>query len=746
MKKILSLFCAMAIALGASAAPQVGLTSKVAAQKIEVKQAPRLGKNAKALKPIQRAPKATAALESGTFYTVGGSFYAATSSGWTDATSDVPSITVTVNGNNVSIVGLAYWFEDGAIQGTMDGNTITFASGQKVGTDEYGDEFLIGSNDGSTLSDIVFEYDADAKTLTAKTTFICESGSATAVASLYTYWYNAVFSTEQPEAPEAVVLPTGATVVEYVMDYTDDEEAANAISVNVAVVGNNVYFQGLSYYIPEAWVVGTKEGNTVTFAANQFMGEYSTYPCYAFYNGATVFTYDADADTYSATGEVYGIINTGSKLYYDGYYVNPVLSKAKEADLDHPIEVVIANGTHKYDSQYKDVVYKLSNAAEDTTFVFDIKLAEGNDVVSGTTYTLEDMYAEATYTYVMIGEAACGLKSVSFVKTLSDAGVTTINATVVDVKANVFHLTGSFEEVIPTPVVAPEGLETSPYKFAGTDSYYQKAATFQVLVGFDGNDVYFQGLSQYLSEAWVKGTLAAGVVTIPETYLGVYESFLGDNELTFAATTMTYDAENDKFTCAEYYTTDGEYALDEYEDITLTKLVEVAATPVEPEITSFAVAGETYPKVNFNISLTGTNGEDLLESKTSYIFFVQKGNESSPLELTTDLYEMLEANMTEIPYTFSDDYDIYNYRLYLNQSEEELRSWDKLGLQVIYRGAGEEHKSAINWFDVRAYWDGIGTAVVNANVAVKAIKSIENGQLIIRANGKIFNAQGVEIR
>ncbi|MBO7408995.1 MAG: hypothetical protein J6T85_03800, partial [Paludibacteraceae bacterium] len=191
------------------------------------------------------------------------------------------------------------------------------------------------------------------------------------------------------------------------------------------------------------------------------------------------------------------------------------------------------------------------------------------------------------------------------------------------------------------------------------------------------------------------------------------------------------------------------YAMDEYADITLTKLTEVAATPAEPQITEFAVAGKTYPAMEFEVKLIGTNGEDLLEGKTSYVFYVQKGNESSLLEFTTDLYTELEANMTEIPYSFSDDYDIYNGYIYLNQGETELRSWDKLGLQTIYRGAGEEHKSAINWFDVRAYWnevDGIGTAIENANVAPKAVKSIKDGQLIIRANGKIFNAQGVEIR
>ena len=80
-------------------------------------------------------------------------------------------------------------------------------------------------------------------------------------------------------------------------------------------------------------------------------------------------------------------------------------------------------------------------------------------------------------------------------------------------------------------------------------------------------------------------------------------------------------------------------------------------------------------------------------------FFIQKANEfkssiwvekdeevQEQLTLTTDLYEKLEADMTEIPYLFTDDYDIYTYgaRVYLNQSEEEIASWKKLGVQSIY--------------------------------------------------------------
>lgn len=43
-------------------------------------------------------------------------------------------------------------------------------------------------------------------------------------------------------------------------------------TVNVVIEGNSMYIQGLCHAIPNAWVVGTISGSTVTFAKNQFYG------------------------------------------------------------------------------------------------------------------------------------------------------------------------------------------------------------------------------------------------------------------------------------------------------------------------------------------------------------------------------------------------------------------------------------------------------------------------------------------
>ena len=129
-------------------------------------------------------------------------------------------------------------------------------------------------------------------------------------------------------APELVVLPDGLEILPYVMKYIDGDGNDVSTPINVAVDGNDVYFQGMSYYIPDAWVKGTMSDNTVTFPSMQYMGEYGTYgSSFFFYNGETVFTYDPEAGTYSAEGQVFGVL---ADTYYDGNYTDPVLSPVVE--------------------------------------------------------------------------------------------------------------------------------------------------------------------------------------------------------------------------------------------------------------------------------------------------------------------------------------------------------------------------------------------------------------------------------
>ena len=290
------------------------------------------GIDRKAQQPNQKALKRAAAelvtLPDGatpeTYYTADGSFYINAQGGFTEATGDMASVQVAVVGTDIYVQGLAYWFVEGWIKGSLDGTTATFANGQLIGTDEYGDEFIVGSEDGETACDIVFTFDSAEGVLTAVTPYIIESASAEEVQA-YCFWYNPVFTKDEPVGPEVVIAPDGLEFAEYAMSYTDYNGNAASSTAAVGIDGNDVYLRGFSSYIPEALIKGTKDGNTVTFPGNQLLGNYSGYDSY-FYDEA-VFTYDPETDTYTATGDVYSVL--GNK-YIDVWATDPVLKGVVE--------------------------------------------------------------------------------------------------------------------------------------------------------------------------------------------------------------------------------------------------------------------------------------------------------------------------------------------------------------------------------------------------------------------------------
>jgi len=294
---------------------------------------------------------------------------------------------------------------------------------------------------------------------------------------------------------------------------------------------------------------------------------------------------------------------------------------------------------------------------------------------------------------------------------------------------------------LPTPLVAPEDLVTESYSFSGFDTYNEVTETGrEVEVGFYGeNEVWILGLSTYMPDAWVKGTIENNVITIPDTYLGVYQTIdwntfsVVEYDVTFLETEFTYNAEAGTITAADGFSTvaDEVYALDEYTDVVLTKIVEKEATPADPQVASFNLyytPGEgdtelqirTYPFVEFDIPTVSTEGEALVQGKLSYVvYIVDADGKQSELTLTPDLYPELTESMTEIPYKFTDNYDIYagGNPLYLNQAPEEIASWQKIGVQSIYRGLDIEHRSNIGWFDIKAYIAEMSTAVGISNIA-----------------------------
>ena len=550
-----------------------------------------------------------------------------------------------------------------------------------------------------------------------------------------------------PAAPEVVVLPEGAEVLEYNMTYinlSSSEEASKPI--NVAVVGNEVYFQGMSQYLPEAWVKGTMEGNQVTFAANQLMGTYGSYgESYFFYNGETVFTYDAEADTYSATGEIYGVLGG---QYYDGRYKDPVLNRVTEVAgvpatptisgiegtnwgdvVDFNIPTVDVNGNAMVTSKlsYQFFVDDEETPLEFTTEYFTKLTANMTVIPYGFTEDY-DFYPD----YIYLNMPHDTWKRLGIQSIYTGGGE--------ENKSEIFWF-----EMPAGPVEAPADLATELYIFKSDAWEYKSSGdvehpdyTLQVQVGFDGEDAYIQGLAGDMPELWVKATKnEQGQYVIPANqYMGdlvfwgytfpyYWTALDAENNLVDAV--LNYDAETGTFSTEQTLALNGAAnALDYYllfNDVTITKFVEVAATPATPTFESFNRSDEVvYTKIYASIPTVDTEGNDLNTSKLFYKVWYEKDGQQYPYTFTAALYDQdFDEDVTEVPYSH-DGYDIYSGGeiIYLEDELEELQSWTNVGIQSIYYGAGERRVSPIAW-NILAKGDPTGDGEITTSDAVLTV-------------------------
>lgn len=367
-------------------------------------------------------------------------------------------------------------------------------------------------------------------------------------------------------------------------------------AVKVAIDATDIYIQGMAYFFPEAWVKGTISGTTATFPSGQFLGE----------------------DEYGAE-----------------YFVG-------------------AQGQ----DQIVDVV-------------FDYNATEG--VLKATTpYILENAYADQTYPY-------CYWLLPTFSKTAPKG---------------------------PQPVVAPEGLTTDEWAINATTNFKDPVSGY-LKIGFDGTDVYLQGLCTYLPETWIKGTLEGNKITFPgDQYFGPYtadpythyEFYLRSEGIEF-----DYDAAAGKMTASgEIYIREAirNYKGDVYNDPVVTKVIEKAGTPAKPNISGI-YDGVEAPMLQFSVATVDVDGNAMASSKLKYQILKDVEKEISTVVFDPADYSVLEETMTEFPYTYSNGDDFHQKRLNLRQSD--FKKWNNVGIQAIYTGGGEEHKSEICWYHLKDY-------------------------------------------
>ena len=75
-----------------------------------------------------------------------------------------------------------------------------------------------------------------------------------------------------PFTDTPVALPEGAVLEDYSMSYEDSYGNAGGKMVKVAMMGNDVYVQGMSSLVPDGVMKGTLEDGNVIFPGNQYLG------------------------------------------------------------------------------------------------------------------------------------------------------------------------------------------------------------------------------------------------------------------------------------------------------------------------------------------------------------------------------------------------------------------------------------------------------------------------------------------
>ena len=219
---------------------------------------------------------------------------------------------VAIDGNDVYIKGLAVYFPDAWVKGTINGTTATFPI-TYVGSDNYGDEYLAGYSN-SAISSFTFTYDAENNSFTLNGLLI-ENGSDTEV---YPFAYYTSLTIAQGEIvkPDLVTPPDGLetedfTFFAYAAEDVDNEgnitweEDETQLDIKIGEANDVVYIQGLCKYLPEAWVIASfNEDGELVIPTGQYLGAVNNvYDMYLLGYGDTglediVFTYSEEYGCY----------------------------------------------------------------------------------------------------------------------------------------------------------------------------------------------------------------------------------------------------------------------------------------------------------------------------------------------------------------------------------------------------------------------------------------------------------------
>ena len=227
------------------------------------------------------------------------------------------------------------------------------------------------------------------------------------------------------------------------------------------------------------------------------------------------------------------------------------------------------------------------------------------------------------------------------------------------------------------PVEIPSGLAIEKWVF--TDEYTHTL----VSVGFDGDDLYVQGMNRSIPEAWVKGHVEGDKVVFPSgQYLGpdydvYYNSFFCGASFTYEENEDDPDGEGIRYSTMEKEsvfkydseaktlksevgyiinsTADKLFPLYSYEWVNIcAQNRNPDSPPANPYDVEISEGYEGATDIWFQLPNTDIDGNLLDEGSLYYEILVNE----EPLNFTL-YFEDEELESTRVPYAYSDFYDIW---------------------------------------------------------------------------------------
>lgn len=611
-------------------------------------------------------------LEAAEDYNINAIYMASTSNGWRPI-----HIQKTIQASydeegNIYLQGLAYYNDEAWVKGTVDAenNTITIEP-QKWYEDEDGVTYFVGFDysevAGAAVLNIVENEDGTKTLVLPEDGIIAENDGQKETFDAWGYYGSLTVDEGEYVHPEPVVVPEGLETAEYILDgqeivdyygyWTELYDIRHPLQIGITEEGE-VYIQGLSLYLPEAWVKGQAEFDEagkivkVSVPANQFMGTYE--------EGGTGYDFYLNDNTWNSF--YYGVdFDYNLEFDVDGTTITPV-----NAD----DEIIINNFRSDYE-----------------------------------TYTVGDI---TPYIVPDVVEVPEGLKVEEFYFTADDVPDGT-RKVAIDAANGKVYVQGLSAELPEAWVVGDVNTDDETVTFAANQYIGQNDEGIDLWLNFHGAPYVFDyeydaiaALDNENAELATKIAWAtSGVDAIIINQKWKDEYWEGYTDL---FTQEIYDEYKENVTLERVPT-----LVPDAPEIQAVNAIMVGDGVVE-------ITFNINTTMTYEDEMGVENVENIDPAQISYEFFFEKDGEWQPLVFTSDLYADLTEDQSEFAYDFASE-SINLGKVIIK--DNVVGEWTKIGLKTYNRVPETEtwRESEMEEVTLKNIATGIQEIAANENVS-----------------------------